>query len=180
MLELPLTLTKDVQAGIQYALFLLEASEQEVLDMKYRLGLPLSGVQLQIEKKALEKLRQPCRWDYMCYGIVGCAKRKAMEAKRKGFTQGYQAGYAAGAKAGNTRSESPNAVALPDLPIETMPLPSRVYNALLGSGCRTIRDITEMDQDQIRRIRRLGTKGIQEIVWVLHSYGIVHTAWELF
>ena len=39
MLELPPSLTKDVQAGIAYALFTLEEKERTVLDKKYRLGV---------------------------------------------------------------------------------------------------------------------------------------------
>jgi len=41
MLKLPQSLTKDVRAGITYALSTLEASEQNVLIQKYCLGIPL-------------------------------------------------------------------------------------------------------------------------------------------
>lgn len=60
MLELPPSLTKDVQAGIAYALFTLEEKERTVLDKKYRLGVLLSDDQQMIERHALKKLCHPC------------------------------------------------------------------------------------------------------------------------
>lgn len=49
MLKLPHSLTKDVQAGIAYALFTLDEIERDVLDKKYRFGISLNADQQQIE-----------------------------------------------------------------------------------------------------------------------------------
>jgi len=180
MLELPSSLTKDVYAGIAYALFTLEEAEQEVLDQKFCFGRPLSNDQQKIERKALEKLRHPCRWDYIRYGIAGCTKKKMEDARRKGYTQGYHEGYAVGAKHCDPAHEKPVAVELMDLPLETMPLSSRVCNALRRNGCRTIRDVAAQNIMTIRRMGNLGEKGIEEILRALHSHGLTHTEWELF
>ena len=96
MLELPPTLTRDVQAGLAYALFTLEETEQNVLYKKYHMGITLSSNLQEIELKALKKLRHPSRWDYIRYGIVGYTKKKSEEAQRRGYTQGYQDGYVVG------------------------------------------------------------------------------------
>ncbi|MBP3684884.1 MAG: hypothetical protein J6J12_07975 [Oscillospiraceae bacterium] len=179
-LMIPQSLTKDVQAGIAYALFLLEKAEQEVLNQKFRLGLPLDDKQQQIERKALQKLSQPRRWDYICYGIAGCMKNKTDEARRRGLEQGYQEGYAAGIKTLDTGKETPSLVPIMDLPIETMPFSTRVCNALSRNGCRTVRDVATQNIGTIQRMRNLGTKGIEEVLTVLRSYGFAHTEWELF
>lgn len=180
VLELPQTLTKDVQAGIAYALFTLEKAEQDVMNKLYHLGISLSDTEQQLVQKAQEKLRHSSRWNYICYGVVGYTKREAEAAKRKGFLHGYQTGFADGLKAENGNLHGSDTLSVMDLPIETMPLSSRVYNALHRSGCKRIHDVAVQNKDQIRMIRNLGKKGIQEVLKVLHSYGIVHTEWELF
>lgn len=180
MLELPLSLTKNVYAGIAYALSLLEEEVRDVLKQKYHSGMSLSTDQQKIERKALEKLRFPSRWDYIRYGVAGCVKKKVEEAKRKGYIQGYHEGYAAGTKLHGAVQEEPVALGIMDLPLETMSLSPRVRNALYGNGCRIIRDVAAQNITAIRRIRNLGEKGIAEVLCALHSYGLMHTEWELF
>ena len=175
-LELPASLTKDVQAGITYALSTLEETERDVLDRKYRLGEDLSEDQHRIVSQALKKLCHPSRWDYICYGIVGCGKRKAEAAKRKGIEQGYREGRAVAAKEHGLDGE----VTQLDLPLETMPLSTRTCNALREGGCKTVRDVAVLDIEAIRTMRGLGEKGAKEIMRILRSYGLVHTAWELY
>lgn len=180
MLELPPSLTKDVQAGIAYALFTLEEKERTVLDKKYRLGVLLSDDQQMIERNALKKLCHPCRWDYIRYGVIGCAKKKVEKARRKGYMQGYMEGYRNGVKVDGINREEPIVVEMMDLPLETMPLSPRVSNALRNNGCRSIRDVATQNIAAIRKMRKLGEKGITEILRALHSYGLTHTEWELF
>ena len=180
MLALPLSLTKDVYAGIAYALFTLDETEQNVLEQKFRMGMPITDEQQQIERKALTKLCHPSRWNYICYGVVGYGKQKAEEARRRGFEQGYQEGYAIGVKAKDADRKAPVVVDMMDLPIETMPLSSRVCNALRRNGCRSVRDVAAQNIETIQRIRNLGSKGIQEVLQVLRSYGLTHTEWELY
>lgn len=180
ILELPASLTKDIQAGIAYALFMLEEEERSVLEQKFRLGIALDGDQQQTERIALKKLRHPSRWNYICYGIIGYGKMRAVEAGRKGFIQGYHDGYAAGLKAESTGKEELESLDIMDLPIETMPVSTRVCNALCRNECRLVRDVVSLDIETIRRIRNLGEKGIQEVLRALHSYGLTHTHWELY
>ena len=180
ILELPAILTKDVQAGIAYALSTLEEIEQDVLDKKYRLYISLNSDQQQIEKRALSKLRSSSRWTYMYYGIAGCLKKKVDEAKKKGFAQGYQVGYMDGIKAHENSSAEQETVSVINYPIESMVLSTRVCNALRESGCRTVRDVASLSIQKIRMIRNLGKIGVHEVLSVLHSYGLIHTEWELY
>jgi len=180
MLGLPVSLTKDVQAGIAYALFTLDEKEQNVLDTKFRFGMPLSDDQQKIEKKALKKLCHHSRWDNTCFGVVGYTKRNAEEARKKGLAQGYHEGYKVAMKAQNTGCEVPEVLDMMDLPIETMQLSTRVCSALESNGCWLVRDVVTQKIEAIRRMRMIGEKGVKEILQVLHSYGLMHTEWELF
>lgn len=81
--------------------------------------------------------------------------------------------------AGSGRKQ-PKTVAMMDLPIDTMPLPARVRNALRKSGCKVVGDVAGLDFDAIQKMPNLGKKGIGEVLQVLRSYGLMHTAWELF
>lgn len=179
-LELPCHLTRDVQAGIAYALFTLDEKEQYVLDQKFRLGVSLSDDQLQIERKALMKLRHPCRWNYISCGVVGCVKKKMNEAERRGFEQGYHEGYMAGVEVRDIKQDEAKVADIMDFPVKAMPLSSRVCNALHSNGCRCIRDVVMQNIEAIRQMRQIGEKGIKEVVQALHSYGFTHTQWELF
>jgi len=180
ILELPASLTKDIQAGIVYALFTLDETEQNILNQKYCYGIPLSDDQKMIEKKALKKLCHPSRWDYICFGVVGNTKRKVDEAGKKGFVRGYHEGYEAGVKAYNRNVEATENLDVMDLPIETMLLSARVSSALRANGCWFVRDVVTQKIEIIRRMRLIGPKAIKAILQVLHSYGFVNTEWELF
>lgn len=180
LLALPPALTQDIQAGIAYALSTLEEAEQTALDQKYRLGLPLNDSQLLTEKQALKKLCHPSRWNYICNGIIGYGKKNAAQAHQKGFTQGYREGYAAGLKAQSTNTEAVENMDVMDLPLEAMPLTTRVRNALRINKCQNIRDIAALPIDSIRKARNLGSKGIQEVLSMLHTYGLTNTEWELY
>lgn len=102
-LELPQKLTKDVLAGIHYALSTLEEREQSVLQGVYEESLSLVdiGEQMglsnervrQIKVKALRKLREPCRWNYIFHGIAGYCKARATAEYNKGYSKGYTDGY---------------------------------------------------------------------------------------
>lgn len=109
-LTLPGTLTKDVLAGIQYALSTLDETEQTLLHLRYCQWLsPVdAGAQLalsaeqadRLEKKTLSKLRHPAKWSYILYGVAGYMKKKKSHKYNRGYTQGYKAGYEDGAPIG--------------------------------------------------------------------------------
>ena len=174
VLDIPSTLTKDVQAGLAYALYTLEEKEQHVLKKKYNMGEELTEEEVKTEQKALIKLQHPCRWEYICYGVVGYAKRKAEEERRKGFVEGYHMGYTDGQRITKSSKE----LTVENLPIGAMPISRRVYNVLERSGCKSIGDVMAADLDSIRRMRSFGEKGIGEVVIALHSFGIYNTAWD--
>ena len=180
VIELPATLTKDVRSGIAYALSTLEDTERTVLECKYVFGKNINEFQKKIEKKALLKLRNTGRLDYICYGVKGCTKRKAEEAKKKGFLKGYQIGYKDGEKACNCNSNNPESMTMMDFPVDVMQVSTHVCNALKLNGCNNVRDVVMLDEERIQKMPKLGKKGIQEVIRVLNSYEISHTDWYLY
>lgn len=183
-LELPQKWTADIQAGFDYALSTLPDEEWELVQVHYAQGnsLPETAVILSLspeqaverKKKALQKLRLPCRWNYIRYGISGYLKHTSEVQYRKGF----RAGFAEGRKV----SQIPPAQqdALLDQPIGCLELSTRAYNCLIRAGCCQLRDVAAMSRFQIQATRNLGAKGATEIARAMLAQGIRDTAWEDF
>ena len=102
-LELPHNLTNDVLAGLHYALSTLEERERTIIFGRFQEALSLNDLAIeldigaervrQIQVKALQKLREPCRWNYISLGIAGYCKARATAEFNKGFSKGYAEGY---------------------------------------------------------------------------------------
>ena len=79
-LDLPLKLTADILAGVQYSLSTLSEQEQTVLHRRYIACDSISDIASRfsvteecirrIERKALFKLREPSRWNYILLGVA--------------------------------------------------------------------------------------------------------------
>ena len=86
-LDLPLKLTADILAGVQYSLSTLSEQEQTILHRRYIACDSISDIASQfsvteecirqIERKALFKLREPSRWNYILFGVAGYCKDRA-------------------------------------------------------------------------------------------------------
>lgn len=59
-----------------------------------------------------------------------------------------------------------------NMPLEEMGLSTRTFNCLYRANKRTLKDLTEMTEHDYRKVRNLGNKCIQEIVWTLKKYGM--------
>ena len=188
-LTLPGTLTKDVLAGIQYALSTLDETEQMLLHLRYcqwlspidaSAQLALSAEQADsLEKNALSKLRQPSKWGYILYGVAGYMKKKKRHEYNRGYTLGYKAGYETGAtdtKNGATQCPPDDIL---NRPIECLNLSSRVLEALHRSYTR-IGELAVLDNYDILKIRGLGKTSANEVARALNANGIRRTQWDAF
>lgn len=188
---LPVSFTKDVQAGIRYALSTLEDVEQELLWMRYaekktleEIGRHFAVSPEDVRKLELiifKKLRLPSRWNYIQYGIAGHLKKKGTDKYYKGYAIGYNAGYQNGVEdARNTLVKDFPLEVLTEQPIEVLNLSPRPFNCLYRNGCVRIRDALELNEGEIVRIRSLGPKSADEIARALHACGIKFTVWDKF
>ena len=57
-------------------------------------------------------------------------------------------------------------------PIEDLELSVRPYNCLKRAGKRTLRDIADMTEDDLLRVRNLGRKSAEEVISLLKNYGV--------
>ena len=188
---LPVSFTKDVQAGIWYALSTLEDQEQELLWMRYGEKKSIEEICRHFdaapedipkyERVIFKKLRLPTRWNYIQYGIAGNVKKKGTDKYYKGYTIGYKAGYENGVEdARNTLVKDFPPEVLSEQPIEVLNLSVRAYNCLSRSGCVRIRDALKLSEGEILRIRHLGPKSADEIARALRACGIKFTQWDKF
>lgn len=190
-LELPRLFTKDVCAGIQYALSSLTIKERELIRLRYMENRSISETASllaasqaevkQLERKAISKLRQPPKWNYVQYGIAGYLKQKTVDEYNKGYNLGYRAGYQNGiedTRSGIVQQDAPDDIL--NLPIEVMNLTTRVYNSIHRAGFRRIHEIAVLGEMDIWKIKNLGRKGANEIARKLLEYGIKYTAWNRY
>lgn len=56
--------------------------------------------------------------------------------------------------------------------IEEMDLSVRSYNCLKRAGIHTIEDLTKKTEEDMLKVRNLGTKSLDEVILKLESYGL--------
>lgn len=170
--ELPLTMTRDILAGVQFAMCSLEIPEQEVLRAYFAENRSDSDTQLL--NTALKKLRFPTRWHYIRYGLNGSIERQANKAYADGYETGYRKGrwdYAMGISSTGVEND------VLALHIESLNLSTRARKRLLRAGYHAVGDIVCLNEMQIQGIRQMGILTIREIAAALRELGIAHTAW---
>lgn len=190
-LELPRSLTMDVQAGLQYALFTLTEDAKALIDLRFVQGksreetaaaMGLTPKQAEsLESNTMRKLRLPSRWGCIQYGLAQYIKQKTDSAYNKGFYHGYQAGYDRGAE--DTRNgitpPGPSGSGM-ELPLSCLNLPARVVHSLMRANCSTIGDVARLEEERILRMRNIGRKSTREIANALKERGIAYTDWDVF
>jgi len=182
--HLPDGTSKDIQAGIRYAISTLEKAQQTLLILRYLQGKSLSEVATvlnltekdarQIEIKAFHSLRSPSKWNYIQYGVAGYMRRRISGEYQKGYHLGYCDGYQAKVSA------TPATSSIHEQPIEMLNLSVRALNCLHGAGCRYIRDVVNLDRDEIWRMRGLGIKTADEIARAILNCGFRNTHWDRY
>lgn len=181
----------DLRAGFIHAVSLIGAKEREVIKLRYMEGKSYKEIQetlqcvekqvLLLEKRAIDKLREPSVYNYIKYGISGYVQKILIEEYKKGFESGYVKGYEdaeADARNGFTRTERD--ISIMSLPLEILQLDIRPYNCLYYNGCRTVGDCIRMNEYDIRRMRNLGKKSADAIARALRRMDIRHTDWDQF
>ena len=190
-LEPPETLSKEHQAGLNYALFTLEDREREILRLRYEERQTISEIAAefsisqgrvrQIESKALVRLRYPYRWNYIKLGIAGFMQHRARSEYNRGYSEGHRSGYADGfedGKRGVARYLGPDQIL--NQPLEYLNLSVRPHNCLIAKQCKTIGDVARLSADQIRVLRNFGKKSAAEVAQKLCKLGIQKSDWDLF
>lgn len=186
ILEFPAVLSEDTLAGLHYALSTLPEKDQELVRLLFVEGKMDQGVMERMglsaedyasyKRKVLQKIAYPARWNYIQYGIAGYLKKEVDAQYRKGYLAGYRAAMAESGKDVPPVAEA----GILDLPIETMELSRRAYNALHRAGCRYIREVAAMKEEEILRVRCMGPKSAAEIARALQKSGIGCTEWYQF
>ena len=135
----------------------------------------------QHEHKALRKLRQPSRWNYIKLGVAGYWQYRKKSYYDLGYKAGYNDGYENGRKdERNGRQEAYKANPLLNLTIETLGLSTRAFQCLRRMNCDRIGDVTEKEADDIWRTRNMGKITANEIAEALRKHNIIGTAWDQF
>lgn len=190
-LEIPALYSKDIQAGLCYALSTLLEAEQTFIHLYYKEGLSICDISKRLslsekdveaeKRKAVRKLRIPSRWNYIQYGVAGYLKRETSLQYNKGYRIGYDAGYQNGINdISSEKSNLSNHEKLLNQPVEIMNLSPRILRCLRNAGCKRISDLLSLTQRQIMFIHGLGQKGANEIAQALESLGIEDPTWFQF
>ncbi|MBR2403550.1 MAG: hypothetical protein IKB01_12440 [Lachnospiraceae bacterium] len=181
----------DLRAGLNHAVSLIGVKEREVIRLRYMEGKSYEEIQevlqcdekivLSLERRAIDRLREPNVYNYIKYGISGYVQKILIEEYTKGFESGYVKGYEdaeADARNGFTRTERD--ISIMSLPLEVLQLDVRPYNCLYYNGCRTVGDCIRMNEYDIKRMRNLGKKSADAIAWALRRMDIRNTEWDQF
>ena len=154
----------DFDGSLEYVLNSLTERERRVLDFRYKDGLTFEAIgkrecvtrerARQIYARALRKLCNPQRLNYLKYGISGVVARKTENAREA-------------ALASLPKPEKPE-----DIPLEELELSVRSYNCLKRAGVDTLADIAALTQNELSQVRNLGKKSFDEICAMLTNFGI--------
>ena len=155
----------DFDGLLEYVLHTLTERERRILGFRYKDGLTFGEIGKrecvtrerirQIYVRALRKLRNFSRSDYLKYGVSGVIARKTESAREAALAS----------------LPKPD-IKEPDIPLEEIELSVRSYNCLKRAGISTLHEIAEMTFDELCLVRNLGKKSVDEICAVLTKYGI--------
>lgn len=172
--------------------FALKTPHETCAEIGNSFGLSRSRVS-QIERKALRKLRHPCRSRHIVNLYRSRADfrseiaelnerlkeahnetadvKKELDALTHDYNlliEKYNLPTGNDAKNG-TKPETSNYL---ELPIEYLDLSVRSYNSLNRAGIKTIHDLTQKMRWEMERIRNLGRKSLEEVEQKLASLGL--------
>lgn len=171
---------EDWEPGFDAALSTLTEREQAVISKRFKEEMTLTDVAReycvtverirQIEVKALRKLRNPSRSDYIRYGYqVGKQKADERESARRRYAgkdlddevlpqiiENAAARLAAGLELETN-----------DIPVRHLRLSPRSANVLYRNGTTTLEQLVQLSQEDLMRVRNLGPASIAEVVTML-------------
>lgn len=70
------------------------------------------------------------------------------------------------------RDSKPLHAVLMDTPLDDLCFTVRTYNCLHRAGIRTLRDITERTEEDMIRVRNLGRRSLEEVIFYLQCHGL--------
>lgn len=155
----------DFDGSLEYVLHSLTERERRILDFRYKDGLTFEAIgkrecvtrerARQIYARALRKLCNPQRLNYLKYGVSGVISWKTESAR----------------KAALASLPKPD-IKPEDITLEELELSVRSYNCLKRAGISTLHEIAEMTFDELCHVRNLGKKSIDEISCMLTRHGL--------
>jgi len=172
--------------GLEAAIETLSERERDVLRMRFRDGKTLvdTGKAFsvtrerirQIEAKSLRKLRHPARKRmFTAVSEDEYIKLKAENQRLENECDLLQEAFTVntGLSADHAAIDSMVKIAnILETPISKLDLSVRSYNCLARAGKKTLKDLRDMTMDEFYRIRNIGRKSAEEVVKMLHGYGI--------
>lgn len=184
--------------NLQDVLEKLTDREQGILKFRFREGMTLEqcaksyGVTRerirQIESKAIRKLQHP---QHKC--ILTSVSLAESRKQHKELDEKWRALYAENQALSKeyqkvittleslvTKIKTPEAVveSLNDVPLDDLEFSIRTYNCLRRAGKNTLKDITEMTEDELTKVRNLGAKSIREVKDTLRQKGLSLRGYE--
>lgn len=169
--------------GVYEAIASLTPREQAVLESRFkdRLTLEKTGKAQnltrerirQVEAKALRKLRHPSRANIMI--SVPLPEVRKIESEYQALQKEYEwLKQVIGRIAENISPEIVERAKMElDVPLSEADLSVRSYNCLSRIGKKTLRDVAEMSDDELKAVKQLGKKSYNEIVEKLKEYGVI-------
>ena len=130
----------------------------------------------QIEAKAIRKLRHPSRKKIFKAVPISEIQEQGIEYQK--LSQEYELLAKAFEEITKTPASPEVLIPIAELavtlqtPISELDLTVRSYNCLKRAGKETLRDIAEMTEDELLRVRNLGRKSAVEVVDCLKKYGL--------
>lgn len=114
-------------------------------------------------------IRHPSRSNFIIYGFAEMLKQAEELGRCLGYSDGYKKGLAVGLSK-VAHIEGINNLAA--LKIRDMNLPIRIINSLHRANLRTATDIFLLNYQELRKIKNLGDKSINEIVKCMQLLGV--------
>lgn len=172
--------------GIALALATLSEREREVIRLRFQKKMTLEqcgkehGITRerirQIEAKAIRKLRHPSRVNMI--KAVPLTEVQAQHSEYLKLSQAYELLSKAVEVCTAKRADPGVVVPMAELavhlqtPIKELGLSVRSYNSLRRAGKDTLRDIVEMTETDLSKIRNLGRKSAMEVKEKIASHGL--------
>lgn len=173
--------------GIYDALATLTERETNILEKRFLGKMSLKGCGelygitreriRQIEAKAIRKLRHPSKVK-LFIGVPLVELQDAQEEYQKllreheMLTKAFEQRPTKDPDNNRILVATGRLIATMQTPISDLDLSTRSYNCLRRAGVETIRDIVEMTDNELCRIRNLGRKCQEEIKSMLREYGL--------
>jgi DNA-binding CsgD family transcriptional regulator len=165
--------------GFYSALNTLTEREVDILQKRYIEGMTLRTIALaygltserirQIKARAIRKLRHPSRKIlFQAVPMVEVQKQKVQYQK---LCQEYEF-LAEVLNSANNLDVGRVTVEVLDIPLSELNLSVRSYNCLRRASKNTLKDITDMTEPELKRIRNLGNKSADEIIDCLKRHGL--------